>query len=427
MKCIIVGAGAAGLLAGYCLTRYGIDVNILEAQEKIGGRICRVNAPNFSLPLELGAEFVHGDLQLTKKISARARASLEPIAGKFYRIYDGHIEPRDWLDDEWSLLLDRIKHIQHDLTFEEFLQQNFAGEQYNVLRKKATAFVEGYNAADIGAASTLALRQEWTGYDQQRQYRPENGYGPLLSWLQRTVLASHGTIHFNEVVKKIRWREGLAEVSTADGHTWEAEKVLITVPVGVLQADTIHFVPALPAITAAAKDIGFGNVIKYHVELADHLRKVFIERLPRAAFIFADTRIPTWWTHPAAPAIVTGWHGGPASTRIQSGDAHVRAVIDALSYILDQAPEKIQGGIRGLHITDWLRNPYSRGAYSFSTLKTRDAVVRLTRPIEDTIYFAGEALATQASPGTVEAAFESGVQAAANIMNTPMEEIPEII
>lgn len=92
MKCIIVGAGAAGLLAGYCLTRHGIDVNILEAQEQIGGRICRVNAPNFSSPLDLGAEFVHGDLGLTKKIQTRAGGIFEPVAGKFYRVYNGNVE-----------------------------------------------------------------------------------------------------------------------------------------------------------------------------------------------------------------------------------------------------------------------------------------------------------------------------------------------
>lgn len=427
MKCIIVGAGAAGLLAGYCLTRHGIDVNILEAQEQIGGRICRVNAPNFSSPLDLGAEFVHGDLQLTKKISTRAGGTLAAIAGKFYRIYNGDIAPRNWLDDEWSLLLDRIKHVRNDLTFEEFLQQNFTDEQHAVLREKATAFIEGYNAADARVASTVALREEWMGYDQQHQYRLEKGYRPLLSVLLNDIVSSRGTVHYGEVVKQIRWREGLAEVTTASGHTLEAEKILITVPVGVLQEGSIDFVPAIPTITAAARDIGFGNVIKYHVELADEMRKVFAGRLPDAGFVFADAKIPTWWTNPSAPPILTGWHGGPASTRIASGDAHVRMIVDTLSYILDQAPKKVREGIRGVHITDWLRNPYSRGAYSFATLKTRDAVVRLTRPINKTIYFAGEALAVHSSPGTVEAAFKSGVQAAARIINTSEEEISKIL
>lgn len=325
------------------------------------------------------------------------------------------------------MLLDRIKHIRNDLTFEEFLQQNFTDEQYDVLRKKAIAFVEGYNAADAGVASTVALREEWTSYDQQHQYRPENGYTPLLSVLLNAIRSSHGTVHYSEVVKQIHWRRGRVKVTTAGGHTFEAEKIIITVPIGVLQENTIDFVPALPAIIAAARDIGFGNVIKYHVELADKMRNAFVSRLPDAGFVFADTKIPTWWTHPSAPAILAGWHGGPTSTRIQSGDTHIAMIVDTLSYILGQAPKKVREGIRGVHVTDWLRNPYSRGAYSFFTLKTRDAVVQLTSPIENTIYFAGEALALRSSPGTVEAAFESGVQAAAHIMNISMEELSRIL
>jgi len=210
-------------------------------------------------------------------------------------------------------------------------------------------------------------------------------------------------------VNKIVWNKNKVEVTTVGNTQFSAAKIILTVPIGILQNEAaITFVPAINDKIEAAKNIGYGSVVKVLIEFEQAFWK---DIQLNASFIFSEEKIPVWWTQfPANNHLLTGWLGGPNATAMQ--EYPPEQLLDIVLQSLDAMFDTKLPPITAWHIANWQKEPFSLGAYSYDTLQSKNAKARLKTPVENTIYFAGEAIYTGEAPGTVEAALVSGRDAA---------------
>lgn len=423
---IVIGAGAAGLMAACTLRTNGAHVILLEARNRIGGRIYTLPNHGFSHPAEAGAEFIHGDLPITSALLESANIRSSAMQGKIFKLDKGMLKETDLFGNELEQLLRALKKLKTDMTLGEFLQQHFSGPEHDAFRESITQFVEGYNAADLARVSALALSKEWSQDEEPEQRRPVGGYGQLMEHLLKQALDQGVAVHLSSVVSRIRWQPGKAVVETTDGNLYSAQKVLVTVPIGVLQHEHITFTPEIPVYLQAAKDIGYGSVIKFLLEFkAPFWEGLATRPVHHLAFMLSDAAIPTWWTQlPDTTPLLTGWLGGPAAERLHASDDQLlHEALRSLSYIFDCRVEMLRQQLRQWHISDWKNDPFSCGAYSYATIETPRARGILNTPVADTIYFSGEAVYDGPHTGTVEAALTSGKEAAIKMMHAYSEEV----
>jgi monoamine oxidase len=186
---VVIGAGAAGLMAARELARAGKRVTILEARHRCGGRIHPLPAAEFGYPAEGGAEFVHGEAPVTHGLLSEAGVSLLPIQGTQWTVEDGKFSRQDSQDPHEAELHKALQELKDDLTVAEFLRRRFAGPEYGRLRHSIERMVEGYDAADPERASVLALREEWMDGGRNTQARIIGGYGALIDFLRERSAA----------------------------------------------------------------------------------------------------------------------------------------------------------------------------------------------------------------------------------------------
>src|ERR1700741_4506827 len=132
--CIVIGAGASGLMAAHELAKGGCTVEIIEARNRIGGRIYTIPVSDFSRPVEGGAEFIHGDLPITQSLLSEAGISCHEMKGNMYQLYEGKLTQEDFFDEEWKLLLEALHKIRKDVPMQKFLNDKFPGDRYHSLR-----------------------------------------------------------------------------------------------------------------------------------------------------------------------------------------------------------------------------------------------------------------------------------------------------
>jgi monoamine oxidase len=415
---LIIGAGAAGLTAARSLSRSCKSVVVLEARDRIGGRIHTLHEKDFSVPVEAGAEFIHGDLPLTKALLKEATINFYKGEGDVWNVKNGHLEAGDLFPEEWNELIGALKKLEHDMSIAEFLQKYFNDPKYDELRESILRFVQGYDAADATRASAIALREEWTSEEDLTGYHPEGGYSRAMDFLMNNCTRQGVVFHLSTVVCEIQWRRGHAVVITAQKDQYVAAKVLITAPVAVLRAGVIKFTPEIPQHAKALDKIETGGVIKFLVEFKEAFwenEKIpGFRKMPGLHFLFSDAFVPTWWTKkPKQVPLLTGWLAGPVTKDLhKTPETLWEEGLRSLAYLFDCKKEMLQQQIRAVKIINWVNDPFALGAYAYRTVETPGAMNILSAPIEDTLYFAGEAFYSGPEMGTVEAALASGGEAA---------------
>ena len=206
---IIIGAGAAGLMCARTLVQAGFSVAVLEARDRIGGRIFTLEDNGFPIPVELGAEFIHGDLPLTKKLLKEAGTNFHSIKGDLWRFEKGKfIEQEDFIENV-DEVIKKLKKLATDTSVADFLDEHFPGEKYVRLRQTLKSYVEGYDAADSKLASSFALLQELIG-DDGKQYRIEDGYVQLIDLLANDCKNGVCDFHLQTVVSKTTMDQGIS-------------------------------------------------------------------------------------------------------------------------------------------------------------------------------------------------------------------------
>lgn len=396
MDIIIIGAGAAGLMAARELAK-DHQVTILEAKDIIGGRIHTIKQH-----IEAGAEFVHGKLPVTLNLLKEAGLSYTAVSGNMYTVEGAEWSKEETFIEGWDELLEKMGTIKDDMTLMEFLETHYAESQYEALRNEITRYVQGFDLANPSKVSVKYLYNEWTNEDTTN-FRIDQGYNTLINYLANGIHIVTGS-----PVKNINWENGKVEVLTANGQSYTAQKLIITTSIGVLQQGSLHFTPAIDDYLHAASHIGWGSVIKIVLEF----EKVFWKE--DTGFIFSKGKIPTWWTQsPNTAPILTGWLGGPPAEQYKQVPA--AEILQTALHTLSEIFQTTLPALVSSYIFNWVQDPEILGSYSYDTPLSNNARQLLNTPLQDTIYFAGEALYDGKHPGTVEAALISGKEVAQKI------------
>lgn len=420
---IIIGAGASGLMAARKLSEAGKKTLVLEARERLGGRINTLTEEGFSSYIEAGAEFVHGKLPLTEAVLKEAEIGTYNMEGETYQVKHGAIVEQDSFIDDFSVLLSKIKELKEDMPFALFLEKHLKEDKYKSLRESARMYAEGYDASDIKKVSSFALREEWMSEASSMSYRLKGGYGKMISFLANRSIRSGAIIYHSTIVKEIRWQEGNVEVMCSEDKIFNAKKVIITIPLGVLQLKpgspgSITFTPEISDTYNSLQHLGYGSVIKIFLEFKDPFwegRTSFkgkVRKMPELDFVLSDALIPTWWTQMQGNRnLLTGWLAGPVAKKFQdeSEEALILKSLESLSYIFGTKQPFLLDHLIAKKVVNWATDPFALGAYSYATVESKQALKKLTKPIKNTIYFAGEAFYEGAAMGTVEAALSSAL------------------
>jgi glycine/D-amino acid oxidase-like deaminating enzyme len=246
---VIVGAGIAGLAAARILAEAGRKVALIEARDRVGGRIYTVPAARGELPVELGAEFVHGlPPELIDLIDEAGLTRFE-LEGdtRCFREDRGRLGECDD-QREVNQLFDELGHLASlpvDLSFNEFVAQR--GYKPETVAW-ATNYVEGFNAADADRISILSLARQQVAEDAisgDRLFRVVEGYARVPEFLLRKFLEAGGELFDSAQVRTIAWEAGRVEVTTVANRVFHASAAIVTLPLGVLQARSVEFTPSM--------------------------------------------------------------------------------------------------------------------------------------------------------------------------------------
>jgi len=416
---LIVGAGAAGLIAARELARGGNRVTVVEARERCGGRICTLPVEEFGYPAEGGPEFVHGAAPVTRSLMREAGLLLQPRGGTRWSTRTGALLPDDPSLPHADRFYRVLGEVEADLPIAEFLDRHFAEPRYDRLRRAITRTVEGYDAADPSRFSTIALRDEWMGREDGEHGRITEGYGALIEHLASDCRRLGAAIHFGAAVTAIDKAPGGIAARCRDGSVFAADAAVLTVPLPLLSEIALP-AAARERVEGAAADIGFGNVVKILLRFAGSW---WADRggrdLADLSFLLSDAPVPTWWTqYPAGYPVLTGWFAGPRAERAASltETEFVDMGIASLAEIFDLPADRIRRGLVASRAINWGSDPFARGAYSYATPHTRAAQSALERSDTAPLFFAGEALYAGPDMGTVEAALASGLETARAIL-----------
>ncbi len=426
---IIVGAGAAGLAALRELDRAGVDTLCLEARDRIGGRILTVRDPLCPIPIELGAEFIHGRPDEIWSIIRAANLAAYDVTDHSVHIENGAVQSRE---DAW-LPVSRVNHemreaAQHgpDRSFADFLSRTNHPEK---VKRLAVNFVEGFNAARqeiVGIQSLVIDMEAADQIDGGRSFRLLSGYEAVPQHLLATVRDPHSRLLLNTVVQAIEWHAGSVTVHarstmTDSQRTYFTRRLIMTVPLGVLHDGSIRFTPEPAEALASARRLAFGQVFRVVLRF----REAVWERDPDfadAGFLLSDDPVfPAWWSPLAVRApIITGWSAGPHPDAViaQSREKVIAKALAALSAITGTPKAELTTLLEASYFHDWHADPFARGAYSYVPVNALEAREMLAKPVDNTLFFAGEATELNGHSATVHGAIASGIRAAAQVLGT---------
>ncbi len=438
---LVIGAGAAGLAAAHALNAQGCSVVVIEARDRIGGRIHTIRPEGTILPVELGAEFIHGMPAETLTIARTARLMICELGGARWVSHDGQLTAADDEDDEddeddgfGAIFAALADYHGEDVPLHAWLEARFPGKQWADARRAFEGYAAGYDAADPQHVSVRWLapseaERERSGGD--RQFRLLDGYDRLLDALRASLDPVRAVLRLSTVVREVRWERGRVEALArsalgAELESFTARAAVITLPLGVLAAPPdaprgVRLVPDLPEKRAALEGLGMGDAVK----IVLRFREAFWETgagarpaAPRLGWIFSDDPvIPTWWTsYPILTPTLTGWLGGPRATElvVQPDAAIAAQALAAAARVFGMPHAELASLLDGWHLHNWHADPYARGAYTWVRAGGLDAPTRLGAAVEGTLFFAGEATSTP-DTGTVHGALSSGLRAAAEV------------
>jgi monoamine oxidase len=425
---VVIGGGAAGIAAARDLHAAGRDVVLLEARERLGGRVFTVRDRETPVPIELGAEFVHGSAEQLTDLARHAGLSTVDVGGRRYQTAGRRLRP---MDDFWERL-DRVMRRlpdqrARDRSFREFLDARPGGQRLARERRLALQWVEGFHAADSRLISAQALAEGgWPGDDvaERRLGRVVEGYDRIIDLLAASLA---GCIRLGAVVSRVEWARGavVVYVQHPDGRArfaLEARTAIVAVPLGVLKAPpgetgTIEFIPALRQKQRALEVLASGSVVRVVLRLRERVWESDYDTL---SFIHStDQDFPTLWTlYPMRAPIVVAWRGGPGARRLSqlpAGELEARA-LSAVARQLRISRQRMHQLVEAVWTHDWEHDAFARGVYSYSMVNGAHAPAALARPMRGTLFFAGEASDTEGGTGTVDGAIASGRRAAAQVL-----------
>jgi monoamine oxidase len=344
------------------------------------------------------------------------------IEGDWVREGEKGLGPLDLQKELEPVLTPLKEQAEPDRPFDRFLRE-LRPAPHPDTASLALAYVEGFHAAEPSRAGTVGLARQEKASEAEGGERPRR----VPDGLDRMVEALRGkaSLHLRSVVCAVRWRRGAVTVesTTPEGGPLPAQRAaraVITLPLGVLQAGSVRFLPPVEPVRDAVSRLAMGAVVKVVLLLREPLWEA--AGFPRLAFALSRRpHFPTWWTlKPLQEPALVGWAAGPAAARLtgrSAGELAALAVAE-IAGLLRLDASKVQAAVAATHVADWAADPHTRGAYSWDPVGAGEARTLLATPVGETLFFAGEAANPGGTAGTLQAALASGRRAAIELLAT---------
>lgn len=412
---VVIGAGMAGLTAARALAEAGRRVVVVEAQERIGGRIYTEHLGSDTV--ELGAEFVHGRPAELWGLIEEAGLEIYEGDGVTFAFEDGELHEASDAIEEQTDPIEALKNFDgEDVSFREY------AERLAIPQDRLSAvcgYVEGFNAADAGVISVKALGVQQKAEDAiegYRVFRVRGGYDQVTNYLAERLRSAGGEIVTGACVREIRWQRGEATVLTSRGE-FVAPQVVVTLPLGVLERGAVKMEPEPIDVMEAAAKMRMGQARRISLLFREAFWR---EKTSGMGFLLGFSEIPpVWWTmHPEESLLLTGWVGGTRVRSLETAsveDLKTQAC-EVLGRIFGRGADELRALVRCGLSHDWGRDPLFGGSYSYVAAGGVDASRQMSEPVEGTLYFAGEHTDVTGHWGTVHGAMRSGLRVAAQVL-----------
>src|SRR5262249_51611422 len=371
---LIIGAGAAGLAAARQLSDAGRSVLVLEARNRIGGRIYTNHDQKSPVPIELGAEFVHGESPELLEIAHRSGLTLYDVTDQHFMLHDNRAISSEEYWIQMQNFFDRMKKTRRDQSFQEFINNHARDPKLKNAKKTALMFVKGFHAAEPERVGILGLNKTNAAAEkihEDHQFRFLNGYDGVVKALYKESVDRGVRFQIETIVEEVRWAPNQVKVRARLHETrqdFQASKLLITLPLGVLQTSApengaVWFDPPLPEKETAARELAMGHVVRIallfrepfweSIELRASKGRVSLSKL---GFVHSpDAAIPTWWTQlPVRTPLLVGWTGGSTALKIlQSKKPWLDHALESLQFIFGVRKRRLQSLLEDFYFHDW--------------------------------------------------------------------------
>jgi monoamine oxidase len=414
---IVIGAGVAGLTVARDLSAASLRVLVLEARDRLGGRISTHHTPDG--PIELGAEFVHGAVEEILGVAEEARLSLREVerrAPSATRAGGSSVR-----QESFSAIDALLAHASSDKdeSFQDLVDRIDVDPE---TKMRALRLVEGYHAADPAKISVQSLLDNTAADERpgaERQFRFARGYDGLVTALFQQCSSELCTVELNAVATAIAWKRKHVIVRLASGAERRAPHVVVTVPLGVLKTGALEFTPRLPDKEETLRRLEMGAAARVSLQFKDDAWPGQDSFAGDGLLFTGQPLFPVWWiSHPATRPVVTGWGGRQGALRLATlGETErLRLALHELGVALGVDASRLGDSLHGAFHHDWHADPFSRGAYSYAAVGGRRAGIELAAPVESTLFFAGEATQSDGRNATVHGAIASGQRAAKDVL-----------
>ncbi|MGY6561381.1 MAG: flavin monoamine oxidase family protein [Luteibaculaceae bacterium] len=400
-KVIVVGAGAAGLYAAFCLKQKGVDFLVLEAASTYGGRLGKIEGfANYTL--DSGAQWLHGKRNLVGALVKESKTKITLDSGN----------SRYWFNRE--LKKDLPKNVDifkgnnlPDLDYQTYALQQGLGQDYQ--------FIIENLAGDLGAAAsrlsvyhTAKEDAMWTS--GKGDFKFESTYFEFIE--QHIALAVKDKIILNTAVKSIDYSTDTITLTDASGNTYSAQKVILTVPVSILKRGDIAFTPPLPANkTEAFSKIGMDAGIKVFLKFKEKFYHQYVSGGEICAAYIDDAV-----GKPQHDNVLMAFVMGTQAEKLSALGSDLAIEKELLKELDAMYRGKASKNIVATYVQDWSKNPFVAGAYSYGTVGMGNARAVAAESVEDKLFFAGEAMNLNGHHATVQGAMETGRAMAVNII-----------
>ncbi|MGQ0797495.1 MAG: flavin monoamine oxidase family protein [Methanobacteriota archaeon] len=425
---LVIGAGLAGLACARTLHDAGADVVVLEARDRVGGRVWTMRDLVDGAPAEAGAMMIHGRHDAVFRRIDEFGLTARPISGFrrgriWYRgklrsvsslMFAGPRHLRAALEALWLLPRAIDRYDGPDVTLAEFLE----ARRVSPLARRFTALMYGgVNATDAERLSVRGLAEETEAEASGvpwKNFQLLEGLGRIADGLAEPVQES---IHLRTRITRIGWSaEGVRVQATSDEgpERFEAPAAVVTLPLGVLKAGDVAFEPALPdAKRRAIESIGYGEVVKVLQAFDASARTTALGRYRFVADEGGGFYFLPLGDRASGPVLVEGFIAG-RKARGFSGRPERDVVAEVVGTLRAMVSDPgLPAKLRGARVIDWVSDPYAKGAYTFQAVGGGLAMRReLAQPLGGVLFFAGEATHTKGEYATVHGALETGERAA---------------